>query len=399
MLLDFHVHSTLVNEYLKHSNLKINRKGYTISDIFRDYWEPFVLDNPHLKIRDVVFSNVQRVLKCQTPELGYSMFECPNCGNYHMTFNTCKSRFCNTCGVKYAKARGEAVTSVLLDCSHRHITFTIPDSLRIYFRRKRSRLNYLFEAVNMTFKYLLKKHGKHMDYQAGFISVLHTFGRKLTFNCHIHCLISEGMIDKLGHFKSLKFFNYESLRKSFMKCLLDLLHQDLGDAFYEVKSKYYQDNDRGFYVHAPDTAKNFKNNKDLIKYVLRYTGRPAMAQSRILDIDDHDFIRYFYEPHEDDHLPEDERTGPIEVYEHVYELIKKLIIHIPDHQFKTIRYYGLYSSFGKKRLPNYQKKLTLRPYISSIKWRNLIYTTFKFDILKCKCGSIMRYVRESSYFP
>lgn len=372
----------------------MHRKGYSFADIFRDYWELFLKDNAHLNIRDTVHQNVERMLNCKTPDLGYAFYECPNCDHYHIAFHTCKS-----CGAKYTKARSQSVQSILLDCSHRHITFTIPDSLWHYFRARRKRLNLLFESVNMTFKHLLRKHGKAKNYQAGFILVLHTFGRALNFNPHIHCLISEGMVDRSGHFKPLKYFNYELLRKSFMKCLLDLLHQELGNTFYKEKCELYQQLEHGFYVHTPNTSKDFKNHQELTKYVLRYTGRPAMAESRLLDVDDQDMVSYFYEPHEDDHLPENERTGPVEVYEHVYEFIKKLMVHIPDYQFKTIRYYGLYSSVGRQRLPNYQKKLTFLKQLISLKWRNLLLSTFKYDILKCKCGAMMKYIRESSYFP
>ena len=394
------VPETIVNEYMKHSNLRVNRPGYSIADIFRDYWEPFLDANPHLNIRDVVHDNVDRMIKCQTADLGYAWYECPTCGNFQLAFHTCKSRFCNSCGVKYAKARSLAVSNTLLDCKHRHITFTIPDTLRDHFRRKRERLNLLFDAVNMTFKHLLLKHGKKKDYKAGYICVLHTFGRALNFNVHIHALISEGMIDTLGHFKALKYFNYELLRKSFMKCLLDLLHKDIGNSFYKEKCDLYKNHVSGFYVHAPDTSSSFKKQKELVKYVLRYTGRPVMAESRILDINhETGFITYFYEPHEDDHLPDEQRTGPIEVCEHIFDFIKKLIIHIPDHQFKTIRYYGLYTSKGKRRLPNYVKKKSFLKSFNSLKWRALLQNTFKYDVLLCPCGEVMHYIKESSYFP
>ena len=33
---------------------------------------------------------------------------------------------------------------------------------------------------------------KHKNFTPGFIMVLHTFGRDLKWNPHIHCLISEG---------------------------------------------------------------------------------------------------------------------------------------------------------------------------------------------------------------
>lgn len=396
--MEINVPNNLVNHYLKHTNLRANNKGYTIVDIFRDFWDPFLKDNSHLNIRDDVFDNVNRMLLCRTPELGYSFYDCPNCSNFWIAFNTCKSRFCNSCGVKYAKARSLTVNNVLLNCSHRHITFTIPKSIQHYFRSDRRRLSLLFEAVNETLKYLFKRQGRIKDYQAGYILVLHTFGRALNFNAHIHCLISEGMIDKLGIFKVMKHFNYELLRKSFMKSLLDLLHKELGNGFYQEKCQLYKENDQGFYVHAPNKSDDFKDHKKLVDYVLRYTGRPAMAQSRII-LTYEDMVEYYYEPHEDDHLPDEEKEGRVIVTVHEYEFIKKLIIHIPNREFKTIRYYGLYSSKGRKRRKNFKRKVSYRNLHKPLKWRNLIYKTFKYDILKCECGALMEYKRESSYFP
>ena len=397
---NMHVPNNVVNTFTMHTNLRVYRSGFSIADIFRDYWDAFLVAYPHLVIRDVVFDNVARMLKCRTPELGFSHYECPHCDNFLVAFNTCKSRFCNSCGSKYSKARGLAVSRNLIDCHHRHITFTIPDSLRHYFQKKRERLNYLFEAVNMTIAHLLKKHGRHKDYKTGFICVLHTFGRALNFNPHIHVLISEGMVDVFGNVKPLKFFSFELLRKSFMKCLLDLLHQDLGPSFYLEKTELYRLHKKGFYVHAPESSNRFKSQSDLVKYVLRYTGRPVMAESRIIEIDHvRQYIRYFYEPHEDDHLPEEARTGAIEVYEPISEFIKKLIVHIPEYQFKTIRYYGLYSSKGKKRLPNYRKKFTYLRHKTGLKWRALLKESFDYDVLLCSCGSVMHYIKEASYYP
>ena len=116
------------------------------------------------------------------------------------------------------------------------------------------------------------------------------------------------MIDKLGIFKVMKHFNYELLRKSFMKSLLDLLHKELGNGFYQEKCQLYKENDQGFYVHAPNKSDDFKDHKKLVDYVLRYTGRPAMAQSRII-LTYEDMVEYYYEPHEDDHLPDEEKEG------------------------------------------------------------------------------------------
>ena len=400
-----YLNSTFVynNELIKRSNLFVNReKKYYIKDFFRDYWEDFVKDNSHLNIRPAVFNNVNRMLQCKTPELGYNFFECPKCDNFHILFNTCKSRFCNSCGIKYAKQRANAVSKVMLDVKHRHITFTIPDTIRHYFRKDRSLLNVLFQAVNQTLKWVAKKHSKKLNYQFGYVLTLHTFGRPLTFNPHIHALVTEAVVDMNGKMKHINYFNYESLRKSFQMCLLNLLHEKLGNSFYKEKSLLFRTYKDGFYVHGPESKeyKKYNSNEKIVSYVLRYTGRPVMAESRIIDFNpETKEITYFYEPHEDDGLDELDKKGTVYVTEHIYEFIKKLIMHISEDNFKTVRYYGFYSSKNKihpKRWISRSKLLELK---NSTSWRVMIKESFKYDPLICKCGSIMKINLGSCYYP
>jgi hypothetical protein len=182
-----------------------------------------------------------------------------------------------------------------------------------------------------------------------------------------------------------------------MKTLLDLLHKELGHGFYKEKCALYTSKENGFYVHGPSMDK--KSQKGLIEYVLRYTGRPVMAESRIDDVDHvKRQITYTYEPHEDDLLPDEEKCGTITVTEDIYEFIKKLIVHIPEHQFKMIRYYGVYASKGRKLIPNYKMKISFKSLLP-LKWKNLIHQTFKFDPLLCPCGATMKYEFESSHYP
>ena len=50
---------------------------YRLKDIFDDNWDNFIKDNPNLKIRDVVFKEVDKMRSCRTSELGYSFNEFP----------------------------------------------------------------------------------------------------------------------------------------------------------------------------------------------------------------------------------------------------------------------------------------------------------------------------------
>jgi len=395
------VSAAQINEQYRIHNLPVHRHGYRIKDLLNDYWDDFIDENFFLPIRPVVFKSVENVRNCATGFFGYSFYECPDCGNFYIVNHTCKDRFCNSCGIQYAKRRSTSIASLCVDCTHRHIVFTIPDKLRSFFRKDRRRLSLLFEAANTVIKWVFQKHGKSMFYTPGFVSVCHTFGRDLKWNPHIHTLITEGMFDRFGHFKPMKFFPYETLRKSFQKTLLDLVHLAEGPSFYKTKCELYTQNKDGFYVYAKEG--NFDSVKACVDYVVRYAGRPAMAESRILNVNyETDEITYFYEPHEDDALKDEDKTGPVQVTEHVYEFFKKIILHIPEPQFKMIRYYGVYSS-RRRRYALHARRLFRQNQIRALqrlaRWRASVFHSFCYDPVLCGCGAVMVLNRAASHYP
>lgn len=64
---------------------------------------------------------------------------------------------CSSCGNKYNKQRETSIFLKLFKYKHRHVVFTIPEELRIYFRKDRKRLNYLFKAASITINYWVKE--------------------------------------------------------------------------------------------------------------------------------------------------------------------------------------------------------------------------------------------------
>ena len=159
--------------------------------------------------------------------------------------------------------------------------------------------------------------------------VLHTFGRDLKWNPHIHCLISEGGYSDDGFWRHVSYFNYTYLRNSFRTVLLNMMESCIGPSFRGTKSKCYRDHKEGFYVYAKPKKCDPKN---VIKYIGRYLGRPVIATSRI-DNYDGDMVTFHYNRHEDDKYVEE--TIP------AIDFIKRLIRHIPEKHFKMIRYGGL----------------------------------------------------------
>ena len=373
-------------EFINYEDKVKNRKTiFTIKRIFKDWWNKFLENYPNLNIRDVVFNNVERMLKCQTWDLGYAIFKCPDCGNEKIVPHTCKSRMCSSCGNKYNVQRATSIFSKLFKYKHRHVVFTIPEDLRIYFRKDRKRLNYLFKAASITVNYWIKEKYKKKDIIPAYISILHTFGRSLIFNPHIHMILMDGGIsNKYKEFVKIDFFSYPSFRKRFMKVLLDMLEEDIGKSeFRKVKNDLYFRYKEGFYVYAPPSK--FKSYVDLIKYVCRYVARPVMAESRIIDYDG-EYVTFWYQRHEDDLI--------IIEKIHAYEFISRIIVHIPDYNFKQIRFYGAYhnSTILKidvvKLLP--KEKAEYKRILNN--WRSLILLSFKSDPLICPvCKNIMIY--------
>ena len=254
-----------------------------------------------------------------------------------------------------------------LDCPHRHIVFTIPEELRNWFRQDRSRLNLLFVASRNTISILINKsladklkkkklsdtHYIFKDIpirnEFGMIATIHTFGRDLKWNPHIHCLIPELIYSlKKGKIKTFHHFNFTKLRKTFQFELILLIQEAGGLKKPEEKNRLYKDHPKGFYVYAKsksdnNDSNNGKNIQGCINYFIRYAGRPAMAENRITEYNkESKTVSWFYNDHKDEKR--------YDVTDNVIYFIKHLIIHIPDYHFLTTRYYGFYANASKKTL-------------------------------------------------
>ena len=121
----------------------------------------------------------------------------------------------------------------------------------------------------------------------------------------------------------------------------------------------------------------------MIGYAVRYTGKPAMAESRILNYDG-SYVTFWYQRHQDNKIVVEKI--------HVYDFFKRLIVHIPDENFKTVRYYGIYAKKHKFHdkmvlLIKHQTHFLRNSFIS---WRLMVLKDFDIDPIKCcNCGNLM----------
>ena len=186
--------------------------------IFTDYYEEIKYT---LHSRDTEMENIDKMLGCGDPSFGGAMYACTYCGNFKSVPFRCHSRFCPTCSNKYAMERTTSMTFKLVHVTHWHCVFTIDENLRDFFLHDRSLLRSLFHAVNSVISRMFFTMNKSKNFTPGFIMVLHTFGRDLKWNSHIHCLLSEGGFSDDGFWRHVKHFNYHYLRNAFRTALLN----------------------------------------------------------------------------------------------------------------------------------------------------------------------------------
>jgi hypothetical protein len=380
---------------------EIARK-YTIKEILSDNWYDFLdeMEKQGKPVRETILHEVEKVLGCQDPYKGFRLYSCPKCHHTKRVPFTCKSRFCNTCGGKYSKDRALNMSKKLINCNHRHVVFTIPQQLRKFFALDRKLLNLLFKAAANTIYFAFNKRNKSENYIPGMITVLHTFGRDLKWNPHIHMILCEEAIGNSNIWRRFNHINYEGLRRSWQFSILKLMQQKItSPAFKALVDKLYDDYKSGFYVNSPP-VKNFNNG--VVNYILRYAGRPAIAQSRITHYDD-EFVTFQYTPHDSDTIISEKIP--------VFEFIKRLIIHIPEKHFKMIRYFGFYWLHNPKFNMYLLRARKIHPDIIALRrnsistWRNRIKTSFLTDPLICTfCRATMELIdilqdpREIAYY-
>ena len=439
-MIDYRFHNG--GDEFKKINYEANKVFYDpdkprIKDILWKHYDWLEKTYEEGRIRDAILDNVQRTLLCKTVYLGYDAFDCTHCDNWIWLFRHCHSRFCSSCGIKYQKTLAVKAQVMCIDVPHRHVVFTIPEEYREVFRKNRETLDILFIASRNTMMkifnhslfnkirkkkdifrnpkdntYLFRNY-KYLN-EFGMISTLHTFGRDLKWNPHIHALVPELVYDnKKKEVKHVSHFNFESLRKTWMyevnRLLLEYFKED--KKIKTMIDASYKKQDKGFYVYAKKdisdtdddiTEKiNSKNVKGCVSYMMRYAGRPAMAESRITYYNkDSDDVTWYYEDHK--------TNERIQVKEFGLDLLKKMIIHIPDKHFRMVRYYGFYHPKCQKLLDEVHKLLgnekkiyrnkekrkeELKAKLDKLKFRTQMADTYNKDIFKCdECGNSFYYV-------
>ena len=365
-----------------------------LKDIFFDknkHWDNFV-SKYEKRIRPIVIKEIDKFRRCGQKEAGFTLFACPVCGEMKIVPHTCKGRFCTSCATGYTQEWSHETSKRMYRVPHRHIMFTVDERLWEIFGRHRELLKDLMDlAVNVLLDWL-KKSGK---VKSGAMVGIHTFGARMNFNPHVHILVTEGGFDGTGKWVVKDYIPYKMLRKRWQSTVMEMLKKKLPEHELKRKKRFFQkiwdDNPEGFVIYGPPNKKGQGTIEAQVGYIGRYMRRPAMALSRIVEYDGENVtFKYF------DKTEQREKQETISVE----EFIMRIIRHIPDEQFKTIRYYGIYSRRGKRLadilmeayMGNRVRKTESNRKQERIGWRNKLKAFTGKDPLECwRCKEIMEY--------
>ena len=164
-----------------------------IAKIFEDHWDAYYSKYKNtidLK-RNNADKEVHKIINCANHNLGASVYVCPEDDEVIFSHHTCKGRLCSSCGIKSQKIKTQNILEKCINTKHRHITFTIPNDLNMWFFDDLLTNDILFDSVCKTLYSIVNgKVKKKYKYKLipGFFAFLHIFGRPLIL-IHIFMLL------------------------------------------------------------------------------------------------------------------------------------------------------------------------------------------------------------------
>lgn len=334
---------------------------------------------------------INRISRCQTAAMGYQCYQCDNeaCQHIHTQYHSCGNRHCPFCGTFKKDDWVEARIDDLLPTPYYHMVFTVPHVWnKVMMQDPREFYNVLFDSASET----ILNHGANPEFLGatpGVTAVLHTWGQKLDYHVHLHCVVSAGGIDKKGDWVEAKRTNNKFLfpesslktmyKAIFLKKVEERQHEiSCSDAQIEeaiIASGYQK---WKVYAKAP-----FGGPDQVIRYLGRYTHKTAITHHRILSVAG-DEIQFSYKDYSDNNKMKVKQLSN-------QKFMQRFERHILPKRFVRIRHYGFLTNRGKvTRLQAIRAKMGLVPVRAKVEVSVAIKLLEKFgrDITRCdQCQS------------
>jgi hypothetical protein len=319
------------------------RPAVDLADVFRRHGEAYERANAgHLG--HVERRVIGAITACRTARLGGHVERCDDCGLTRIAYNSCRNRHCPKCQGAARAAWLAARQAELLPVPYFHVVFTLPPAAaEIAFHNKEVVYGLLMRTAAQT---LTELAAERLGARIGLIAVLHTWGQTLTHHPHVHCLVPGGGVSLDGRrwigCKPNFLLSVHALTKAFRRRFLD----SLAAAFQRGELRFFGDlaplADAGTFTERVRMLRQspfvvyakppFGGPERVLAYLARYTHRTAIANSRLVAVDDEE-VAFSYKDYRRGGRSRVMRLAP-------HEFIRRFLLHVLPDGFHRIRHYG-----------------------------------------------------------
>jgi len=369
---------------------------YEMQDIFKLYGDDYISRH---KLNSMQLKAIRDITECRTSAMGYNASECNDCKNIEFAYNSCRNRNCPKCQGNKRYDWVEKRLKTTLDTPYYHTVFTVPNQLfELAIYNQKIFYEILFKSASDTLKQFAQNL-KWWDVDAtlhedtntkidlAFFGILHSWGQTLVYHPHIHFVVAGGGIINNSlvqpKYKSKFLFPVKAMSKVFRGIFIAKLKKAYYDGKLELHNEF---KDSGFFENYIDNLvsrkwviymkSQFKSCTKIVEYMARYTHKSAIANSRIISIDNN-IIRFKYKDYKDN-----SKTKIMKLSSD--EFIKRFLYHIPPKRFFRIRYYGAIQRVAKMESI---KTIEIKPQ----------HKKAKPKCKKCKCEDIQTTIVVDKY--
>jgi len=290
---------------------------------------------------------------CRTAELGGHVARCDGCERLAVSYNSCRNRHCPKCQGQAARAWLAEREADLLPVQYFHVVFTLPAPLAaIAFQNKAVVYDLIFKAAAETLA-TIAADPRRLGARIGLIAVLHTWGSALIHHPHVHCIVPGGGLApdgqrwiacRKGFFLPVRVLS-RLFRRRFLEKLMAAHARGRLSFFGELAGLA---DPKVFQAHLAPLRRAewvvyakppFGGPAAVLAYLARYTHRVAIANSRLLSLDDH-AVRFRWK----DYRTADPATGAARIRTMALspdEFLRRFLLHVLPTGFHRIRHYGL----------------------------------------------------------
>jgi Putative transposase/Transposase zinc-binding domain len=333
----------------------MKRPALEVADIFRDHGAAWRNANAgHLSLGQLqVMSAIER---CRTAALGGHVASCERCEHTQVAYNSCRNRHCPKCQGAAARAWLAEREAELLPVPYYHLVFTLPAAIAdVAWQNKTVVYDLLFRAAGETLL-TIAADPKHLGARIGITAVLHTWGSAMTHHPHLHIIVPGGGISPDGErwiaCRPGFFLPVRVLSKLFRRRMLERLaaaHAAGQLAFFGAHAPLAGNRAFAAFLAPLKKTKWFVYSKRpfagpaaVLAYLARYTHRVAIANSRLIALDDAGVTFKWKDYRADGRARSKTMTlAPP-------EFIRRFLLHVLPTGFHRIRHYGLYAN-GQRR--------------------------------------------------